>query len=165
MKKKYVNKEEDLILNLQKLPLSNFMRYISKPFNTKIYMIFVIFFYFTNFIGNEEIKYLFFSQIFVFSLKIFFSRIRPYKSNSKINNLSKKEESTYSFPSGHTFATMLVSLMLLRKYKNSNKLINIFIAVMPYLMALSRVQLGVHYPSDVFFGLIFAKIYDMLYFR
>ena len=59
----------------------------------------------------------------------------------------------------------MISLILVRKLKNSNTYVNIIVKILPYLMALSRVQLGVHYPSDVFFGLIFAKVYDTLYFK
>lgn len=165
MKKKYKNKEVDIILKLQKLPLTNFMRYISKPFNSKFFIVIMCFFYFNNIYGIEELKYITLSLLFVLLIKIFFCRKRPYKSNEKINNLSKKEEKTYSFPSGHTYTTMIFSLILSRKFKNSNKYINIFIIIMPYLMALSRVQLGVHYPSDVLFGLIFAKIFDIIYFK
>ena len=165
MKKKYKNKEEDIILKLQKLPLTKFMRFISKPFNSKIFILIMCFFYFTNIFGIEELKYISLSLLFVFLIKIFFSRKRPYNNNEKINNLSKKEEKTYSFPSGHTYITMIFSLILSRKFKDSKKLLNIFIKIMPYLMALSRVQLGVHYPSDVFFGLIFAKIFDKFYFK
>jgi undecaprenyl-diphosphatase len=165
MKKKYVDKEEEIILSLQKLPLSSLMRYISKLLNTNLYIFTILFLYFKNYIGNEEIKYIIYGQIFAFSLKIIFSRKRPYKSNSKINNLSNKEEKTYSFPSGHSYSAMMISLILVRKLKNSNSYVNIIVKLLPYLMALSRVQLGVHYPSDVFFGLIFAKIYDTLYFK
>lgn len=165
MKKSYINKEEELICSLQKLPLSNLMRYISKVLDTDIYIFTLLILYFKNCIGYTEIKYIIYGQIFSFSLKFLFSRKRPYNNNSKINNLSNKDEKTYSFPSGHSFSAMMISLILLRKLKNCNVYVSFILKIMPYLIALSRVQLGVHYPSDVFFGLIFAKVYDTFYFK
>ena len=48
MKKKYVDKEEEIILSLQKLPLSSLMRYISKLLNTNLYIFTILFLYFKN---------------------------------------------------------------------------------------------------------------------
>ena len=158
-------KEDDLILNLQKLPIDSTMRLVSKPLNTKIFIFTTISFYFLKLIGNNEIKYLLLGQIFVMILKYLFNRKRPYKNNLKINNLSQIDEKTRSFPSGHTFTAVLVSSILFKKIKTKNIIFIIFLKLFPYLVAISRVQLGVHYPSDVFFGLFFGKLYDILFFR
>ena len=67
-------KEDDLILNLQKLPIDSTMRLVSKPLNTKIFIFTTISFYFLKLIGNNEIKYLLLGQIFVMILKYLFNR-------------------------------------------------------------------------------------------
>ena len=97
MKKKYVNKEEDIILSLQKLPLSGLMRYISKLLNTDLYIFTILFLYFKNYIGNEEIKYIIYGQIFAFSLKLIFSRKDHTKVTQKLIICQKKKKQHIHF--------------------------------------------------------------------
>jgi undecaprenyl-diphosphatase len=57
----------------------------------------------------------------------------------------------YSFPSGHTFSAFLLYVIIKKNF-------NIDLKFLPFLVGLSRIYLGVHYPSDVFGGIILAKI-------
>jgi undecaprenyl-diphosphatase len=62
----------------------------------------------------------------------------------------------YSFPSGHSVAAFLLYFILMKKYPHLDK--NIFIKILPYMVALSRVAMGVHYLTDVIMGALLAKI-------
>ncbi|NLI12274.1 phosphatase PAP2 family protein [Pelotomaculum propionicicum] len=80
-------------------------------------------------------------------LKISFHRIRP--------NLYLIKESGYSFPSGHAMVTLAFYGMLLffafqhipsRKWRSLMAILAVFVIL---TIGVSRVYLGVHYPSDV----------------
>jgi undecaprenyl-diphosphatase len=86
-------------------------------------------------------------------------RIRPCNHQNNVNLLIKKPLS-YSFPSGHTlssFAVADIMSMHFEKYKL------IFIAI-AFLIALSRLYLYVHYPTDVIAGIIIGIVCSKLIF-
>lgn len=84
-------------------------------------------------------------------IKIVVGRPRPYVDVSSLIVLA--HESNLSFPSGHTATATVIAYCLSREYKHTA-----LFMVMPLVVALSRLYLGVHYPSDVLFGFIFALI-------
>lgn len=84
-------------------------------------------------------------------LKFFFQRARP-----DLNRLI--EISGYSFPSGHTMmATSLYAILafiLWRNARTAGRVLYIFGAVfMIGMICVSRIYLGVHYPSDIVGGI------------
>ena len=94
-------------------------------------------------------------------LKELIGRIRPCNDLPDVNILAGCTGS-FSFPSSHAvnnFAVAVFFSMLFTKYR-----IPLFIAA--FLLALSRVYVGVHYPSDIIggalvgsaFGYVFAKL-------
>ncbi|HBB28378.1 MAG TPA: phospholipid phosphatase [Clostridiales bacterium] len=66
----------------------------------------------------------------------------------------------YSFPSGHTQATSTfwTSLSIIVK----NKSLYVFSAILITLVAISRLYLGVHWPTDVIFGALFGVLWAIL---
>lgn len=84
-------------------------------------------------------------------LKLFFQRARP-----DFNRLI--EISGYSFPSGHTMMAtslyIILAFILWRNAKNSFRVLYIIAAIfMIGMIGVSRIYLGVHYPSDIAGGI------------
>lgn len=67
-----------------------------------------------------------------------------------------KGASGYSFPSGHTQSATTTYASLALNIKN--KKITIIAIIIIFLVGLSRLYLGVHYPKDVVFGLIIGLL-------
>ncbi|MEX0959154.1 MAG: phosphatase PAP2 family protein [Burkholderiales bacterium] len=80
-------------------------------------------------------------------LKAKISRPRPYQVNQAIV-CSAAPLDQFSFPSGHTLHAVAFSVVLLAHYPGFAWLVLPFSA----LVALSRMVLGLHYPSDVLAG-------------
>ena len=82
------------------------------------------------------------------------ARTRPYETYELVRCLIPPEND-YSFPSGHTsiaFASMLPVYCML------GKKIGILAIIAATLMAVSRLYVCVHYPSDVLVGLIIGSV-------
>ncbi len=84
-------------------------------------------------------------------LKGFFARIRPDLFTMVI-------EKTYSFPSGHSMNSFIffMSISYFIFHNSRNKKLGIVLSLMSgtivFLIGISRIYLGVHYPSDVLGG-------------
>lgn len=87
------------------------------------------------------------------TLKPLIARIRPYDVNTDVLLLIKTP-SDFSFPSGHTLSSFAASLSLLRY----NKKFGIPAIIAAILIAFSRMYLYVHYPTDIFAGIIIGAI-------
>lgn len=99
------------------------------------------------------------------TLKPLVKRPRPYDLQEEMGvyiTLLIERLHDYSFPSGHTIASFEAATVLL---KNSRKM-GIPAMILAVLIALSRLYLYVHYPTDVIFavfaGILFAFIGDAL---
>ena len=93
-----------------------------------------------------------------------------------IKNLIQRERPTlhagYSFPSGHTTITMCfygILIYLIMHYVRSQFwriALSVFFGFMIFMVGLSRMWLGVHFPTDVlaglFLGFIFVNLYIIL---
>jgi len=128
-----------------------FMNFISGIFNWKIFFFIIIILYFFNKINNKQICSLLFSQIIILFIKYLIKRKRPFKSSQNIKLIETMNFDPYSFPSGHTVNAFIFAHII---KKNTN----INLDLLPYFVGLSRIYLGVHYPSDVLGGIILGKI-------
>jgi undecaprenyl-diphosphatase len=86
-------------------------------------------------------------------LKSKFNRPRPYKVNAKIK-LNGEILDQFSFPSGHSLHAVIFSLVLIDFFPTFFFPLLVFTS----LTALSRVILGMHYPTDVFVGIMLGFI-------
>lgn len=84
-------------------------------------------------------------------LKNLFERARPYNIHSFLDPLVIMDD--YSFPSGHTCGAFSVYFGL-KDYLDKKK--RIILCIIASLSALSRMYLGVHYPTDVVGGIAVA---------
>ena len=83
-------------------------------------------------------------------LKTAVARIRPYDAVEGLVPLVKKLRD-YSFPSGHTCASFSCAVIYYKMYPDIKGKGAMVLAV---LIALSRLYVGVHYPTDVLGGAI-----------
>lgn len=99
-------------------------------------------------------------------IKILVDRTRPYEVISGLDILIKKPVDA-SFPSGHTalaftFTTVLLLSLPLIMEKKIARRISIAFIILSVLIAMSRLYVGVHYPSDVLGGLLLGIGYGFL---
>ncbi len=84
-------------------------------------------------------------------LKHLFQRVRPWVDFPALVPLVH-EGDPLSFPSGHTSASFAFALAFVRT--SSKRWAKIVVVALATLMALSRLYVGVHYPTDVLGGFI-----------
>lgn len=96
-------------------------------------------------------------------LKNLVARPRPYTQIPELILLGHMEKS-FSFPSGHTANSFAVALIY---YRMLPKKWGVPAVVLAALIGLSRLYIGVHYPSDVlggfFVGLFASSIVYLIY--
>ena len=85
------------------------------------------------------------------------ARTRPYEYNSEVNLLVSKL-SDYSFPSGHSLASFEGATCIFIRYKKWG----IAALALAFAIALSRLYLYVHFPSDVLAGTVLGIIFAII---
>ena len=87
------------------------------------------------------------SQIFVQIIKKLLCRRRPYLKLTDVNTCSNPLKD-YSFPSGHTTAAFAVAIVFAVQYP----FIALTLLPLAILVGISRMYLGLHYPTDCIIG-------------
>lgn len=101
------------------------------------------------------------SEIINIILKNIFARERP-------NILQLVNETSYSFPSGHSMvnATIYTMLAILAikyiKDKRKKCIVVMFCTIFPLLIGFTRIYLGVHYFTDVLGGLLLGFVISVI---
>ncbi|HEY9245310.1 MAG TPA: phosphatase PAP2 family protein [Candidatus Methanoperedens sp.] len=99
--------------------------------------------------------------MFTYPLKFFIDRARPYDEISSVRVLTPLE-SDPSFPSAHTEMSFLAATVASRFHPEFSKYLYAF----SFVVAISRVYVGVHFPTDavggVIIGLIIGKLMILL---
>ncbi|HEO6435805.1 TPA: phosphatase PAP2 family protein [Streptococcus agalactiae] len=95
------------------------------------------------------------SGICILSLKLIFPRVRPTLTHLVFAG-------GYSFPSGHSMGTFMIfgSIIILLQYYMPKSIWKLLcqgtLGLLIFLIGLSRIYLGVHFPTDVLAGFILA---------
>jgi undecaprenyl-diphosphatase len=100
-------------------------------------------------IGFEILGVMIISQIITHTLKILLSRERPYNIIEHLNTFGI-DLKDYSFPSGHTTASFSIAATIALNIPR----LSILVFTIAMIIGVSRIYLGVHYPTDVAAGIL-----------
>jgi len=137
--------------------IAKFMRLISAPFHAKFFPIVILMLYYLKKITLNQFVIICYACLLLGSFKYLIRRRRPFDVDNNISMLETMSLDKYSFPSGHTFYACIL-LYILKKSGDITKESYQILELLPVIVGLSRVYLGVHYPSDVIGAYIFFKL-------
>jgi len=103
--------------------------------------------------GERMAANLLVSQIIIHALKRIINRPRPYEI-MECNLTSNPPECVYSFPSGHSGASLSTALVLSAAFPDLFAIV-FFLA---FSVSFSRIYLGYHFASDVVAGLLISYL-------
>jgi undecaprenyl-diphosphatase len=89
-------------------------------------------------------------------IPLLYNRRRPFAEYS-LKGLVKQRKD-HSFPSTHSSSSMIISLAVL----NINFLLGVLMILLAALTALSRIMVGVHYPTDILGAWLLSLIFHFV---
>ncbi len=92
-------------------------------------------------------------------LKDYVGRIRPYEVVAGLSSLIGPQ-ADYSFPSGHAMTSFAAAIVYFRHQKRR---LGVPMLVLAILISVSRLYIGVHYPSDVILGAVLGTIIAVIF--
>ncbi len=98
-------------------------------------------------------------------VKEYVGRLRP-NNNPEINQFIRvlKNPGNYSFFSGHASTSFAITTLVVLFLRKHFKWVYIFY-VWPVLFGLSRIYVGVHYPTDVVFGMLTGILLGVVFYK
>ena len=139
-------------------PITIFLKILSFFGRETIWMFLMVFYLFVFY---DPLLFSYITSIFLLGVVIIapikkvIDRDRPFESLEAIKVLERKPTSR-SFPSWHSYNVVSQGLLLV--YLLNSMLIAITVLIFAVVVSFSRIQLGVHYPSDVIFGFFIGFI-------
>lgn len=99
-------------------------------------------------------------------IKLYFKRKRPFVkfNNILVNDKTRlKKENTFSFPSNSIqtsliFYNVFIDVINFKKYKN------IILLLIIIIISLSKINRGLHYPSDIMFSVLIFTFINWIYY-
>lgn len=105
-----------------------------------------------------------FSDQLVNLIKHHYMRLRPCSDpDLELSIRAVLQRSSYSFVSGHSTTSFAMTTFFILLLKNNFKYIRLLL-IWPILFAYSRVYLGVHFPLDIFVGMLLGITEGFLFF-
>ena len=106
-----------------------------------------------------------FSDQFVNFIKDYYGRLRP-NNDPSINEFTRvlKRSGGFSFVSGHATTSFAVSIFLILTLKQYYKY-TLLLLIWPILFAYSRIYVGVHYPVDIFSGMLLGIFIGTIFYK
>lgn len=95
-----------------------------------------------------------------FFLKNYVARVRPYEVVEGLHCLVERAKD-WSFPSGHASAAFASAVVI---YKSRPKRLGVPCMILAFAIALSRLYVGIHYPSDVICGAVIGTLIGLIVF-
>ncbi len=153
--------EENFIILLQKYNCLKYLKYFTRAFDYDFFTIILVLLYVCGAINNKDMYIILIGIISIFCIKLKYKRKRPFENNKKIKKLNERNIDSNSFPSGHTFLSEILKLVIISNFNIGNNEQQ-FLSLISYLVAFSRVYLGDHYVTDVVASIIIARIYNII---
>lgn len=126
-------------------------------------MVFYLFIYYDSFLFSSISAIFLIGVLIIAPIKKLIDRDRPFEALNNIEVL-EREPTSRSFPSWHSYN--MVSQGLYFVLLLNSPMMVIIAAILIISVSFSRIQLGVHYPTDVicgtfigFFGFLIARIF------
>ena len=146
--------------------LSTFLKYITHTSGGRTYILYFLIIPFlpklTNYMISTDLAnflwvyggpvFIFFQVPMYFLLKYIFKRERPYLHHDVTAIINPPDK--FSLPSGHSASATLLTLILIQQAS----ILAPYFVVWMLIIFLSRVGLGLHYASDIFFGAVLGSL-------
>ena len=107
-----------------------------------------------------------FSDQLVNFIKDSVARLRPNNDPAinEIIRIVKNRPRGFSFVSGHSTTSFAVTLFMILTLRNHYKYI-LLLLIWPLLFAYSRIYIGVHFPIDIFIGMLLGLLIGYTFYK